>query len=84
MTIKKTIKKMGKATKDALNYVADSCERFERSQRYEVDAFCCNCQYHGKVFVLKGIPIKNAFQDKRCPKCGCFTLMKDYFILIRK
>lgn len=71
------IKKAIKSTKRILSYVADSYEKFDKSQRYVVPAFCLNCGYQGKVSILKGVTTLDAFLELRCPMCQCKTLVKD-------
>lgn len=39
---------------------------------YELDAFCKNCDFNGKVTVPKGI----VFSEAKCPKCGIKMLVK--------
>lgn len=75
--MKKEIKRFAKTTKDALNYVADSYEKFNKSQRYDVKAICLNCGYNGNVSILKGMTTLDAFIDLKCPNCKCATLIKN-------
>lgn len=71
------LKKVIKQTKKVLSYVADSYEKFDKSQRYNAPAFCCNCGFKGNVLILKGVTTLDAFLDLRCPNCKCPTLIKD-------
>jgi len=70
-------KKIIKSTKKVLSYIADSYEKFEKSQRYLVPAFCINCGFVGRVAILKGATTLDAFLELKCPNCQCQTLVKD-------
>jgi DNA-directed RNA polymerase subunit RPC12/RpoP len=71
------LKKALKQTKKVLSYIADSYEKFDKSQRYKSPAFCCNCGYRGDILILKGVTTLDAFSELRCPNCSCQTLIKD-------
>jgi hypothetical protein len=77
--MKNRLKKSIKATKKILNYVADSYEKFERNQRYHTFAFCTNCPWNGKIYILKGVPVIDTIHKVKCPNCQCKTLVVDFF-----
>jgi len=43
-------------------------------EKYELDVYCQNCDFRGKVSIPKGTP----FKEYPCPKCGIIDLEKDY------
>lgn len=79
--MKVKMKKFIKSTKKVLSYIADSYEKFDKSQRYKVPAFCYNCGYTGEVAILKGVTTLDAFLELKCPACHCGTLTKDRMVI---
>jgi hypothetical protein len=78
MKIKKLIKTTHKAlktTQKALLYMAESYEKFDKSQRYEMKAGCYNCNWQGSILVLKGLEKPEAIRNSACPNCKCKTLV---------
>jgi predicted Zn-ribbon and HTH transcriptional regulator len=71
------LKKVIDQGKKVLSYVADSYEKFDKSQRYSVPSICYNCGFEGNVLILKGVTTLDAFLELRCPQCQCQTLTKD-------
>ncbi|OHA87739.1 MAG: hypothetical protein A3A96_02085 [Candidatus Zambryskibacteria bacterium RIFCSPLOWO2_01_FULL_39_39] len=41
-------------------------------ETYELDVFCKNCDFSGKVLIPKGV----SFTEHQCPKCGVVELQK--------
>jgi len=49
----------------------------EHVEMYSVRSICENCDYRDLVLIPMGTTVADYFSAKRCPLCGCFTLVKD-------
>lgn len=54
----------------------ETADKARNRVTYEIEVFCKNCHYKGKVRIPKRIEIDEALKTKECPKCKCKTLLK--------
>lgn len=47
----------------------------DETETYRVDTICTNCRQRSSQKIPKGNRIDVYLKDKKCWKCGCFTLM---------